>query len=193
MECFLCTPFSLSAQYFPLLCETSITGLHAQQTAVCFQRSILFASTFIGEFSCLLHVEKPEAPPVLADSRKYWDWTVTAVTWSLSNMERVQDQAGSSTCNPAQASSDRSHLCLWHCTPQALWASWEPAIAQLLCCFYTCWLNEEPQTAINLWPIIILQFLHCSWYQWDSAYETEPMIQHWETGQEGKAPVKGKL
>lgn len=113
MECFLCTPFSPSAQYLPLLCETSINVLHPQETAACFQRSILFASTFIREISCLLHVKKPETPPVLSDSRRHSDWKVTAVliTQSLSKVERVQDQAGSSTCDPDQARSDRSHLC----------------------------------------------------------------------------------
>lgn len=67
-------------------------------------------------------------------------------------------------------------------------------IAEFLSCYNTCQLNKVHQMAINPWPTgINLQYAHCPWYQWDSAYTRKPMIQHWETGKEGKAPAKGKL
>lgn len=114
MECILCTPFSPSVTVpsIALWDQHHWTSSPGNSRLLSMQHSL--CKHFIREFfSCLLQVKKPETPPVLSDSRKYSDWIVTAVliTWSLSNMERVEDQAGSSTCSPAQARSDRSHLC----------------------------------------------------------------------------------
>lgn len=96
----------LWAQYLPLLCETSTTGLHPQETAVCFQRNTVFASTFIREFLCLLHVKKPETPPILADSIKYWDcYYSISVMWKGCRIRQAEPVWSGS------GRSDRSLLC----------------------------------------------------------------------------------
>lgn len=80
MECFfvLLSPLQHSTFHCSVR-PASVYWIHPQETAACFQRNILFASTFIREISCLLHVKNPETPPVLSDSRRHSDWKVTAV------------------------------------------------------------------------------------------------------------------